>query len=155
MINSLKRLTAATALIFGVGLMSSTAMAQNVVDPNEDRYHPSFNDSFTVAACTNDTFTAPATIVTFQSITDWQRLAQGNPQGFQNAFKAKAQPLIDEAWQNVISKHSSGEFNTGDASFVQDAVAELEEAAKKIEAQTGVTVIIRGGPSGPATPGCS
>lgn len=157
MINSLKSFTTAAALVIGLGAASvGSAQAQNAAaTPTDDRYHPSFNDTFNVAACTTDNHKAEATLVTFQSVTDWQRLASGNPQGFQAAFNNKVQPILDKTWQDIISKHSSDQFNNGDKSFVDNAVSELKDAATEIENLTGISVIIRGGPSGPTSPGCS
>lgn len=157
MISALKSFTTAAAIVIGLGTAGlGTAQAQNAASSaTDDRYHPSFNDTFNVAACTSDNHKAEATLVTFQSITDWQRLSSGNPQGFQSAFNNKVQPILDKTWQDIVSKHSSNEFNQGNDNFVKNAVAELKDAATEIENQTGISVIIRGGPSGPTTPNCN
>jgi hypothetical protein len=155
MIAAAKNLLAAGVIAAGLGVAGSADAQQANNNAQPDQFHPSFHTVFNVAACTNDNHTANATIITFQSINDWQTNAQSNPTGFQQAYEQKAQTILEQAWKDAVSTHSSGEYNSQAQGFINDVVDELTQAQQEIETQTGITVVIRGGISGNTTPGCS
>jgi len=96
-------------------------------------------------------------MVTYESLTDWQPLAGNTPDtatAFQKEFNAKAQPILDKMWADIINKHSKDDFETASKAFIDDIQIDLKSAADEIEKQTGISILMGGEPTGPTTPGC-
>lgn len=146
----------ATAFLTAVSGISS---AKIVPEPEEDKFSPTWSDTYTTITCTKDKqFTMTADWTAYQSITDWDRLngeTEDQNKAFQQAFDNAAGPIFAKIWSDLIGKgYTPDHVATQDPDFAKDISSAMEQTVQQIEAVTGVTIAIEG-TIYEAVPGCS
>lgn len=135
-------------------LLMSTVGTARTAHGQQDRFHRSFRDLFSVSGCTANGKLLTANITVFQSVTDWQRLAQGRAQAFQRNFRQKTQAILNRMWKTTVSIYTSDRIKARARSFMGDVLKHINHARAEIEHATGVSVILRVASAEPSGQDC-